>query len=146
MGERHELRCKKCGYGINAVLGIGMLYSKEMVFGGQTPSLGELVQDKSITDTALSKIATGGKVADDYGHYLYACPNDFYLFNKFYFKVDGAEVSYPCPYGDATLKRVTFAKGKTGTTRLQFIDGSGFWHCPKCGNDSLNEVSFGNWD
>jgi len=147
MGEIHDLHCNKCGYSIKAMLGIGMLYSPEIVFYGENPSLIELVQNQSITDAALEKISTGAKVNDNYGHALYACPNDDYLFNKFYFKVDEMEPEYPCPYCDATLKRVVFSKSKiAGTTKLKFIDSDKFWSCPKCSNDLLTEFSFENWD
>jgi len=146
MGEIHDLRCSKCGYGIKAMVGIGMLYSPEQIFYGPNPALSELVQDKALTKQALTKISAGKRVDDDYGHFIYACPNDFYLFDKFYFKIDDWEPEYPCPYGDGILKRLIFAKGQLGTTRLKFVDDSGYWHCPKCGNDSLNEVSFANWD
>jgi len=56
------------------------------------------------------------------------------------------EPEYPCPYGDGTLKRVDFSKGGFGTTKLKFTDGTGFWQCPRCGNDLMNELSFENWD
>ncbi|WP_057881203.1 hypothetical protein [Companilactobacillus kimchiensis] len=146
MGEIHDLRCEKCGYGIKTWLGIGMMYSPEMIFEGTDPSLVELVDDEQISTSALELVKTGAEINDHYGHALYACTNDFYLFNKFYFKIDEMEPEYPCPYCDNTLKRITFAKGRAGVTRLQFIDDEKFWHCPKCGNDSMNEVSFSNWD
>jgi len=146
VGEMHELRCSDCGYGNKFYLGIGMLYSPERLFYDNRPSLNEVVQNKEITDEALKLIQTGSKVDDDYGQRLYACPNDFYLFDRFYFKIGDMEPEYPCPYGDGILKRVDFSKAGPGTTELKFIDGTGFWKCPRCGNNSMNELSFGNWD
>lgn len=146
MGEIHDLRCNKCGYGIKAWLGIGMMYSPEQVFYGKAPSLKELVADESISNEALSLIKSGQKASDDYGHALYACPDDNYLFERFSFKVGEFEPNYPCPYCDKSLQQVTFAKGNLGTTRLKFVDTNIIWHCPKCKNELLKEISFANWD
>ena len=146
MGQRHDLRCSKCGYEIDALLGIGMMYSKSNIFEGEKPMLTELVDDTEITNSVLKAVVAGEKISDDYGHELYACPEDFYLFDKFYFKVGDMEPEYHCPYCDNQLQRVTFAKGSFGKTRLRFVDQSKFWQCPRCGNDEMMEVNFGNWD
>lgn len=146
MGKIHNLHCSKCGYGIKAWIGIGMMYAPGMIFEGQDPELVSLVDDTKISTAALKLVKKGKKVSEHYGHAMYSCPNDYYLFNKFYFKVGDMEPAYPCPYCDATLKRVNFAKGKIGSTRLKFVGLDKYWHCPKCGNDSLNEISIANWD
>lgn len=147
MGEKHDLHCTKCGYGIEAWLGIGMMYAPTMVFEGEHPSLVDLVDDADISSQALKLVQDGQVIADNYEHEIYACPDDFYLFTKLYFKVGEYEPQYPCPYDDGKiLQRLTFAKGQLGSTRLQFVDSKQFWHCPKCGNDELNEYSFANWD
>lgn len=146
MGEIHDLHCNKCGYGIKAMLGIGMMYSPDNVFYRNQPILSELVSDDKISEIALKKIQNGEKPADNYGHRLYACPNDFFLYDKFYFKIGSFEPEYACPYGDGKLQRVDFAKGKLGTTRLKFVGQDKYWQCPRCGNDAMIEASFGNWD
>lgn len=146
MGQRHDLRCSKCGYEIDAMLGIGMLYSPENIFTGQTPLLNELVDDQSTVKDALKRVKLGETIADDYGHALYACPKDFYLFEKFYFKIGSFEPKYHCQYCDTVLEQVTFAKGTAGTTKLKFIGQDKFWQCPRCGNDAMVETAFENWD
>ncbi|WP_334352553.1 hypothetical protein [Companilactobacillus sp. HBUAS56257] len=146
MGEMHNLRCSKCGYGIEANTGIGMLYSEENVVKN---FLADLIEDSKITNQAKVLLKEGNRLNENYGHAIYACPNDFYLFNKFYFQLDPTEFvpQYPCPYCQTTLERVTFAKGSLGTTKLKFIkEPKKLWHCPKCGNEELNEISYGNWD
>jgi len=45
MGEMHDLRCSKCGYGQKFYLGIGMLYSPERIFYDDPPALNKMVQD-----------------------------------------------------------------------------------------------------
>ncbi len=146
MGQSHDLRCSNCGYEINALLGIGMLYSAENVFKGEKPLLTELVGDKEISDSVLKAVASGAEISDNYGHELYACPEDFYLFDKFYFKVGEVEPKYHCPYCDNYLQRVTFAKGTAGKTQLKFVDQNKFWQCPRCGNAEMIEFKFCNWD
>lgn len=146
MGQRHDLRCSKCGYEIDAMLGIGMLYSSENIFMGSEPLLNDLVDEKAIVKTALNTVEAGENISNDYGHSLYACPNDFYLFDKFYFKIGTFEPEYHCQYCNRILEQVTFAKGKAGTTRLKFIGQDKFWQCPRCGNDAMVEIAFGNWD
>lgn len=146
MGEIHNLRCCKCGYGIEAWLGIGMLYHPDYIFYGSDPSLVELVDNKDISNQALSLLNSGIKPNDSHRHKLYACPNDFYLFSKFYFKIDDFEPKYPCPYCKSVLKQVIFTKGTRGTTRLKFEDNDEIWHCPKCKSELLEEMAFGNWD
>lgn len=147
MGEIHDLRCNKCGYGIKAMIGIGMLYSSENIFGGTDPLLPELVADKNISEQAFQIIKEGKKISEHYGHELYACPNDDFLFDKFYFKVGDLEPQYTCPYGDGVLQRIRFAKGRPGLLKLEFVDHPELtWHCPRCGNDMMNEVAVGNWD
>ena len=149
MGEIHDLHCTKCGYGIKANTGIGMLYSPENVFKDKQFLL-DLVDNPKIVDQTMDLLTKGYEINEDYGHAIYACPNDFYLFDKFYFQLKGTkefEPQYPCPYCQTTLKRLTFAKGNPRATRLQFVEEPGkYWHCPKCGNDELNEMAFGNWD
>lgn len=145
MGEVHDLHCSKCGYGIKATLGIGMMYSEQVIFHDSEPLLGDLVNEKDIVENALQLVKTE-KVAENYGHRLYACPNDFYLFNRFFFKVGSYEPEYPCPYCQNTLQQVTFAKGDLGTTKLRFVITDKFWQCPKCGNDALTEFAVSNWD
>lgn len=146
VGEVHDLRCNKCGYGIKAMLGVGMLYSVENIFYRKQPILTDLVDDEKISQKVLKEVASGADISDNYGHELYACPNDFFLYNKFYFKVGEMEPQYPCPYGDGILERLEFAKGKAGTTRLKFVGQDKYWQCPRCGNDSMIEYAFENWD
>lgn len=148
MGEIHDLRCSKCGYGIKAYLGIGMMYAPHMIFGENDPSLPDLIQDDKITSQALAKIKSGVNAKDNYEHALYACPEDNYLFNKFYFELDdGSKPTYQCPYCQTTLQRVTFAKATGGVTKLKFVENpDSLWNCPHCGNSTLNEVAFANWD
>jgi len=74
------------------------------------------------------------------------CSDSEVLFDKFYFEVGDMEPEYHCPFCDNQLQRVTFAKGSAGKTRLKFVDQSKFWQCPRCGNDEMVEVKFGNWD
>lgn len=146
MGQIHDLHCSKCGYGIKVWMGIGLMYSQQAVFTGENPSLIHLVNDEEISTKALDLLHSGEKAADNYGHALYACPNDFYLFERFYFKIGNMEPQYPCPYCDKTLEQVTFAKGDLGVTRLQFIKSQQYWQCPKCGNDSMKESFYADWD
>lgn len=148
MGEIHDLRCSKCGYGIKAYLGIGMMYAPEMIFGSKDSSLPDLVQDEDITSQTMEKIRAGITVKENYGHVLYACPQDHYLFNKFFFELaDGFEPAYQCPYCQTILQQVTFAKAGPNVTKLKFVEKpDNFWSCPHCGNNTLNEISFANWD
>ena len=146
MGQTHDLRCSKCGYGIKAMLGIGMLYSSENIFQGDQPILLDLVSDQEQAKKALDQVAAGAKIFENYGHELYACPHDFFLYDKFYFKVGSIEPMYQCPYGDGILERLIFAKGRAGTTRLKFIGQEKYWQCPRCGNDAMIEYAFENWD
>jgi len=146
MGQRHDLRCDKCGYEIDALLGIGMLYAPQNIFKGDQPLLSKLVNDDKITLPVLKSVANGAEISNDYGHELYTCPKDFYLFDKFYFKVGNCQPDYHCPYCETSLQRVTFAKGSALKTRLKFIDQEKFWQCPRCGNAEMTEVNFGNWD
>ena len=68
MGQIHDLRCSKCGYEIDALLGIGMMYSKSNIFEGEKPMLTELVSDTEIINRALKAVAAGEKISDDYGY------------------------------------------------------------------------------
>lgn len=146
MGQKHDLRCSKCGYEIDALLGIGMLYSVENIFKSEKPLLPELVGDDKITQQAWVLVNNNAEISEDYGHSLYACPEDFYLFDKFYFQVGDFKPQYHCPYCQNILQRVAFAKGTAGKTRLKFMDHDKYWQCPRCGNDEMIEYSFDNWD
>ena len=58
MGEIHDLHCTKCGYGIKANIGIGMLYSPENVFKDKQFLL-DLVDNPKIVDQTMDLLTKG---------------------------------------------------------------------------------------
>jgi len=174
MGDRYEIRCSSCGYGLEVTEGVGWLYSPKTVFYGHCndppqnwsvafpdgycefdkPLLFSLVKNKSIRNKAFDLLANGAK-PKYYGHELYMCPECMRFSNRFYFRLrspDGNyEPDYKCGRCKTELKRVMIESDDVRTKVVYTkYKREVNWKCPKCGGKEIESnhggISMTLWD
>jgi hypothetical protein len=97
MGSSCLISCSKCFYMKELKIGIGMMYSPELLMDldSEFALLPDLISSKEIlADIRMLLEEKDAEIADGYGHRVYRCPecNDF--FDQFYLRlpVDGAKM------------------------------------------------------
>lgn len=148
MGEGYSFKCSSCGYGIEVIEGIGMMYSPHAVFYGRgengEPLLSSLVKSEIIKKKAFDLLAAGAQPDDNYGHELYMCPKCMRFSNRFYFKLRSAtedyEPDYKCSSCKTSLKRVMRGYDGNGCLMIEYRNHrKADWKCPKCNGKELEE-------
>lgn len=171
MGRQYRLKCSACDYSVSINEGVGMMHSPHAVFYGvcddptqnwsvafpdglrerEKPLLLSLVKSTAIKKRAFALLQSGATPKNNYGHSLYDCPKCHRLYDRFYFCLKSEneiyEPDYKCPNCRTVLKKVDLVV-ENETLKIVHEDNSiADWHCPKCGNTSLeNEDFMRMWD
>lgn len=138
MGSSCLISCSECFYMKELKIGIGMMYSPELLMDldSEFALLPDLISSKEIlADIRMLLEEKGAEIADGYGHQVYRCSecNDF--FDQFYLRLDydggSYEVKHICPECGVSLERVDLDVVEKKSVALEK------YPCPRCGNYSL---------
>ena len=138
MGSSCLISCSECFYMKELKIGIGMMYSPELLMDldSEFALLPDLISSKEIlADIRMLLEEKDAEIADGYGHQVYRCPecNDF--FDQFYLRLEyesgSYEVKYICPECGVSLERLALDVVEKKPVALEK------YPCPKCGNYSL---------